>query len=77
MTAPPILDVSNLTKHFKIPHGMFGRKNHVVQAVDQVSFTLEHGQTLALVGELGVRQDHLGTNVAAASEANIRSREDR
>ena len=53
MTAPPILDVSNLTKHFKIPHGMFGRKNHVVQAVDQVSFTLEHGQTLALVGELG------------------------
>lgn len=53
MTAPPILDVSNLTKHFAIPHGLLGRQEHIVRAVDAVSFTLGHGQTLALVGESG------------------------
>ena len=53
MTAAPILDVSNLTKHFTIPHGLLGRQEHIVRAVDDVSFTLEHGQTLALVGESG------------------------
>ncbi|GFE49699.1 ABC transporter ATP-binding protein [Roseobacter cerasinus] len=53
MSHPPILKVSNLTKHFSIPHGLLGRGEHTVRAVDDVSFALEHGQTLALVGESG------------------------
>lgn len=53
MSHTPILKVSELTKHFAIPHGLLGRQEHVVRAVDEVSFTLEHGQTLALVGESG------------------------
>lgn len=53
MMAPPILEVSDLTRHFTIPHGLLGRQEHIVRAVDKVSFSLEHGQTLALVGESG------------------------
>ena len=42
-----ILEVTNLKKHFKL-----GRKQ-VVHAVDDVSFTLQRGKTLGLVGESG------------------------
>ncbi len=53
MTALPILEVTDLTKHFPVPHGLFGRQEHVVRAVDQVNLMLEYGQTLAVVGESG------------------------
>lgn len=45
--------MEGLTKHFPIPRGLFGREDAVVRAVDQVSFSLDHGKTLALVGESG------------------------
>lgn len=53
MSGAPLLKVTELTKRFAIPHGLLGRQEHIVRAVDQVSFTLEQGQTLALVGESG------------------------
>jgi oligopeptide/dipeptide ABC transporter ATP-binding protein len=42
----PLLSVEHLTKHFATRHG-------VVRAVDDVSFTVAPGETLALVGESG------------------------
>ena len=53
MTQPPILQVEGLTKHFPVQQGFFGGSKSAVRAVDQVSFFLEHGKTLALVGESG------------------------
>lgn len=53
MTFEHILDVKGLTKHFPISRGLFGGENAIVRAVDDVSFSLEHGKTLALVGESG------------------------
>ena len=47
MSGTPMLEVRNLTKHFKAGRGQ------VVHAVDNVSFTLEKGRTLGLVGESG------------------------
>ncbi len=47
MSNQNILEVSDLTKHFK------AGRNQVVHAVDGVSFTLEKGKTLGLVGESG------------------------
>jgi oligopeptide/dipeptide ABC transporter ATP-binding protein len=49
----PLLDVDGLTKHFPVRRGLFGRLTGVVRAVDAVSFRIEPGSTLGLVGESG------------------------
>ena len=50
----PILEVTNLKKHFPIRSGIvFQRQIGAVQAVDDVSFSVAKGETLALVGESG------------------------
>jgi oligopeptide transport system ATP-binding protein len=51
--ATPILEVRNLVKHFTVGGGLFGGPRGVVRAVDDVSFTLQRGETLGLVGESG------------------------
>ena len=49
----PLLEVRNLVKHFHISGGLFGGREGVVRAVDDVSFTIHRGETLGLVGESG------------------------
>ncbi len=50
----PILTVENLSRHFTVRSGiLFGRATGVVRAVDGVSFSVNRGETLALVGESG------------------------
>jgi oligopeptide/dipeptide ABC transporter ATP-binding protein len=49
----PLLEVSNLTKHFRVRRGAFGWSTALVRAVDSISFRLEAGTTLGLVGESG------------------------
>ncbi|KIU51596.1 MULTISPECIES: dipeptide ABC transporter ATP-binding protein [Bradyrhizobium] len=51
MTA--LLEVDGLVKHFVAERSVFGRPTAHVRAVDGVSFTVEAGKTLALVGESG------------------------
>ncbi len=51
MTA--LLEVEGLVKHFVAERSLFGRALAHVKAVDGVSFSLEAGKTLALVGESG------------------------
>ena len=48
-----ILEVNNLVKYFPIQKGFLKRHVGDVRAVDDVSFTIETGETLALVGESG------------------------
>ena len=52
MTAP-LLDVRGLKKYFPIAKGMFRRVTGHVRAVDDVSFTVQEGEALGLVGESG------------------------
>lgn len=49
----PLLDVQHLTKHFAVRRGFFARAPQVVHAVEDVSFHVHAGETLALVGESG------------------------
>ena len=49
----PVLDVRNLSKHFPIKRGFFRRTVGHVRAVDDVSFQINSGETLSLVGESG------------------------
>ena len=51
MTA--LLEVEALKKHFVADRTLFGRPTAYIKAVDGVSFTVEAGKTLALVGESG------------------------
>jgi peptide/nickel transport system ATP-binding protein/oligopeptide transport system ATP-binding protein len=51
MTA--LLEARDLVKHFAASRNMFGRPTSFVRAVDGVSFHVEAGETLALVGESG------------------------
>jgi oligopeptide/dipeptide ABC transporter ATP-binding protein len=48
-----LLEVENLVKHFVAGRSVFGRPTAFVKAVDGVSFTVEAGKTLAIVGESG------------------------
>lgn len=54
MSSDAILEIKNLSKKFPLKVGIFGsRTSSTVHAVDEVSFTLEKGQTMGLVGESG------------------------
>lgn len=48
-----VLDVRSLRKHFPIRSGLLSRISGQVKAVDDVSFTIDRGETLSLVGESG------------------------
>jgi oligopeptide transport system ATP-binding protein len=51
--ATPLLEVTDLVKHFAVRGGILRRQVGTVHAVDGVSFSLQHGETLGLVGESG------------------------
>ena len=48
-----LLEATDLTKHFPVRRGVLGRQVGLVRAVDSISFAIEAGQTLGLVGESG------------------------
>jgi oligopeptide/dipeptide ABC transporter ATP-binding protein len=49
----PILEVTDLVKHFPVRHGLFSRRQDRVYAVDGISFAVRPGETLGVVGESG------------------------
>ena len=49
----PLLEVKNLVKYFPIRTGVLRRVTGQVRAVDDVSFSINKGETLGLVGESG------------------------
>jgi len=49
----PLLQVRDLKKHFPVGNRLLGRDRGWVKAVDGISFTINRGETLGLVGESG------------------------
>jgi oligopeptide/dipeptide ABC transporter ATP-binding protein len=56
----PLLEVCGLKKHFPINKGLFSRASGYVYAVDGVSFHIDRGETLGLVGESGCGKSTVG-----------------
>ncbi|MGF6160189.1 peptide/nickel transport system ATP-binding protein [Ensifer sp. KUDG1] len=56
----PILEVKNLVKRFDIHAGLLGKLKGRVHAIENVSFSLQPGETLSLVGESGCGKSTTG-----------------
>ncbi|MCO7175302.1 ABC transporter ATP-binding protein [Sporolactobacillus kofuensis] len=56
----PLLQVENLKKYYPIKSGGFGKVSETVRAVDGVSFSVQEGETLGIVGESGCGKSTTG-----------------
>src|SRR5436853_2906483 len=55
-----LVEVKNLKKYFPAGGGLFGAGGDTVKAVDDVSFSIRHGETFGLVGESGCGKSTTG-----------------
>ena len=62
----PLLEVRDLKKHFPVGGSLLGKGRGVVKAVDGISFTINAGETLGLVGESGCGKTTTSKLVLAA-----------
>jgi peptide/nickel transport system ATP-binding protein len=62
-TGKPLLSVSNLVTRFDVRRGVLGRVSGRVHAVENISFDLRAGETLALVGESGCGKSTTGRSI--------------
>lgn len=70
MSASPLVRVDHLRKLFPVGRASFWRKNDAfVHAVDDVSFTLDRGEVLALVGESGCGKSTLALTLLGMETA--------
>jgi oligopeptide transport system ATP-binding protein len=59
-----ILEVHNLKKYFKVGGGFLARRSALnIRAVDDVSFSIQRGETFGLVGESGCGKTTLGQTI--------------
>ena len=56
----PLLKVEGLKKYFRVRKALLSRNAQFVQAVDGVSFHINAGETLSLVGESGCGKSTIG-----------------
>ena len=68
-TTKPLLEVKNLVTRFPVTGGMFRKKIANLHAVEDVSFTINRGQTFSLVGESGCGKTTIARSVLRLEES--------
>ena len=63
-----LLEVRDLKKHFPVGSFLLGKVRGWVKAVDGISFTINAGETLGLVGESGCGKTTTSKLILAAEE---------
>jgi oligopeptide/dipeptide ABC transporter ATP-binding protein len=63
-----LLEIRDLKKHFPVPSGALGKAHEYVKAIDGVSFDVDDGETVGLVGESGCGKTSLGRCLVRLSE---------
>lgn len=64
-----LLEVKNLKKYFPVKAGLFRKTVGYIKAVDDISFYINKGETLGLVGESGCGKSTTGLTIARLEEA--------
>ena len=59
----PLLEVKDLKQYFTVDTNLFGKPTKFLHAVDGVSFSLEKGKTLGIVGESGCGKTTMGRTI--------------
>lgn len=67
--AHPLVEVRNLKQYFPVKNGLFGKK--YIKAVDDVSFYINKGETLGLVGESGCGKTTTGRTLLRLYEPPV------
>jgi oligopeptide transport system ATP-binding protein len=65
----PLVEVRNLKKFFTVSKGTFSHTEHLLKAVDNVSFSVDRGETLGLVGESGCGKTTVGRTIIRLYDA--------
>ena len=67
---PPLLTVSNLTKHFRIKRGFPKSVTYTVKAVEDVSFSINEKEAFGLAGESGCGKSTVGRCILRLIQPN-------
>ncbi|MFB6125702.1 MAG: ABC transporter ATP-binding protein [Halolamina sp.] len=69
MTEEPLVSVRNLKKHYPIKKGYLSRQVGAAKAVDGISFDIERGETVGLVGESGCGKSTAASSIIRLEDA--------